>query len=501
MRILISILLFSVSLALGAQSKSIVKADKLFYGFDYHKAIASYKKIAKQGEHEYYCYTKIAEAYSKLNQPEEAITWYKKCLEQPEFESKINLQLAHELLKQDNKNEASVYLHKYYQSEKIPHQLASLSFIDYYNELVRDSSRYQVIPLTINSESDEFGPTLLNNQMIFTSNRPINGIAKRKDIQTGQSFFNLYEVNKESTEATLLSKNLQTKYNDGPVCFSYDAKTAYITRNTTFDTKEVNALDIFVSKFDGKKWSKEVKKLPLRKGDYTVAHACISKDGKLFFFSSNMPGGYGGMDIYVCNINNGYLSQPKNLGAKINTSGNEIFPFISNEGVLYFSSDMHPGLGGYDLFFSKLINNEYSIPFNLGFPVNTSDDDFSLTLDETNAFGFFASNRKGGKGGDDLYALQINNPVDYCIIDGFVSNDTDSTALSNAFISVIDDETEVKMDIKTNKEGVFKCYLKKDKKYFFEVRCKLHTDFKGVLSPQDLAPYDVLKLNIGLSEK
>jgi tetratricopeptide (TPR) repeat protein len=500
-RALIILLVFSISQIVFSQSKELEKADEFFNSFNYNKAIKAYEKLIKEGQHTYYCHTKIAKSYSKLNNYEEAAVWYKKCTEHADFDSEIYLQLAQELLKADKQQEASVYFHKYYLQNNMPHQLATQTFIEYYNELLRDSSRFKIIPLAINTPSDEFGPTLYRDEMVFTSNRPIKSIAKRSDVQTGQSFFDLYSLNKTSTEAKLFSKELQTKYNDGPICFSADAKTAYITRNTSFDTKEVNTLDIFVAQKSGDKWSKDVKRLPIRKGNYTVAHAYITKDNKYIYFSSDMPGGYGGMDLYVCELKNGYLSQPRNLGRYVNTAGNEIFPFVDTKGTLYFSSDMHPGMGGYDLFFSTLVNSNYTLPFNLGYPANTSADDFSLVLDNSNAFGFFASNRQGGIGGDDIYALQIVKPLAYCIIEATVYSETDSSLLSNAFVNISDVETGKIMTVKSNKSGKFNCYLKKDKKYTFEVKRRFYSDFKGVLTPEQLQQYDVLKLNIGLKEK
>jgi len=501
MRILFTILLISVYTFGNSQSKDLEKADKLYKSFNYSKAITAYKKLLSNSENTYYSTKMIGNALSKQNKSEEAILWYKKCLDFTDSDAEVYLRLGQELLKLGERNEASVYFHKYYLQNNVPHQLATVSFIEYYNELLRDSTRYVAIPLTINTKYDEIGPAIYGDEMVFSSNRPLSGLSKRSDVQTGKSFFNLFKVDKTSPEAQLFSKELQTKYNDGPVCFSKNLKTAYITRNTNFNTKEVNTLDVFVSRREGEEWSKDVMRLPIRKGAYTVAHAYLTRDEKFIFFSSDMPGGFGGMDLYVCEVKNGFLSQPTNLGKQVNTPGNEIFPFTDANGTLYFSSDMHPGIGGYDLFFSSLINGQYTIPFNLGYPVNSSADDFSLVLDQSNRIGFFASNREGGAGGDDIYALQLIKPLSYCIIEANVYSEKDSLLLSNAHVNITDVATGVIMSVKSNNEGKFNCYLKKDKKYTFEVRREMYTEFKGVLAPEELQKYDVLKLNIGLKEK
>ncbi len=501
MKYLIFTLIVSFTQLTLAQSKDLKKADELFESFNYSEAIRSYKKLLDDGQHAYYCTKRIAESYSKLGDSSKALAWYEKCIDFPDFESEIYLRLGQELLKVGQQQEGSAYFQKYYRHKELPHQLMSISFLEYYTDLMRDSARYKLIPLTINSPYDEFGPALYFDEMIFTSNRPLKGISKRRDVQTGQSFFNLFIVDKTSPKAELFSKELQSKYNDGPLCFSPDMLTAYITRNTNSSKKHISTLDIFVSKMEGEKWSKDLRRLPIRKGNYSVAHAYLSPDGKNIYFASDMPGGYGGMDLYRCEIKNGFLTQPINLGPKINTSGNEIFPFVDKTATLYFSSDMHPGLGGYDLFYSKMIGGEYTIPFNLGYPINSQADDFSLILNPGSQLGFFASNREGGAGGDDIYAVQIVHPLDYCVIDAKVVSEEDNTELTNALIDITDTESGVNMSIKTDRYGQFKCYLKKDKNYSFNVRRKFYADFKGVLTPAELQRYDILKLNIALKEK
>jgi len=501
MRIILTIIAICLTQLVFAQSKQMEKADELFYSFNYKDAISLYQKELKKGKHRYYCCKMIAKAYSKLNNHSKSIEWYKECLTYVEIESKIYLQLANQLLKAGELNEASTYFLKYYNATNTPHQLTTSSYTEYYNGLLTDSTRYTIINSAINSKYDEFGPALMGDKLVFTSNRPTESPTKRSDIQTGKSFFNIYTFNKKKGQVTLFSKELQSKFNDGPVCFSKDNTNIYITRNTNNDNKSLNTLDIFVSKITGAIWSKNVKRLPIRKGNYSVAHATFNADNTRMYFSSNMPGGFGGMDIYVCEFKNGFLSHAVNLGPKINSSGNEIFPFVDSNDILYFSSDMHPGMGGYDLFFSKKIKDQYSIPFNMGYPVNTPADDFSLVLDQQNKKGYFASNRQGYTGGDDIFELTIERPLAYCMIEAQVYDNADSTLLSQTFVSITDTETKHKSLVRTNKNGKFYYYLKKDKKYFFEVKHDLYADFKGVLSPKDLKSHEVLKLNIGLKEK
>ncbi len=498
-RIIPYILLLISSLTL-AQEKELERADMYFNSFNYSKAIKAYQSLITHTDHSYYCTKMIALSYMKSNQPHEAITWFKNCLDFDEVENSIHLMLGQELLKLKRIDEASGYFNKFYQDNATPHQLVHQSFSEFYQGLLVDTFRYKIIPLTINSKYDEYGPSLINSEMIFTSNRPLPGITNHRDVNTNKGFFNLFAVDKTSTKAILYSKALQSKYNDGPICFSKDASTAYITRNSESVKKQVNALDIYVVDYDKNDWSKSSKSLPIRKGNYSVAHAALSPDNKRLYFASNMPGGFGGMDLYVCALSGGFISQPINLGSTINTPGNEVFPFIDKNGWLYFASDTHPGMGGYDVFFSKPVKEMFSSPFNLGYPLNTSYDDFSLILDETNTFGFFASNREGGKGGDDLYAIHIHHPLDFSVIRASIFNSSDSIAIEEAKVRLIENDKNQILNIIADKEGQFNCYLKKDKNYTIEVNHNLYSDFKGVVNSEQLQQSDTLNFNIGLQK-
>lgn len=499
-KIFISVILLSVAQFISAQSTNIKEADLYFRNFNYKKAISLYKQCIKEKDQANYSTQKIALAYSKLGDNRNSVIWFKKCLEFSETDPNNHLLLAQELLKTGNVNEASEYFNKYYGYSDTPHQLSSLSFLEYFNSLMADSLRYEISPLALNSRYAEFGPVFYKNKIVFTSNRPQKEIIKQTDIQTGENFFNIYIANKTSSNVELFSKELQSKFNDGPVFFAPDFKTAYVTRNTNI-TKGINILDIFLYYRNDNKWVKEIRPLPIRKGSYSVAHAYSSPDAGKLFFSSNMPGGYGGMDIYMSEIKDGFLGQPKNLGSKINTSGNEIFPFLTNEGTLYFSSDMHPGIGGYDIFFSKDINGQFTIPFNLGYPQNSAFDDFSLVLDQSNMFGYFASNRPGGYGEDDIYSIKINQPLDFCLIQAQVLDKTDLTRLNNVIINITEDEANTTLVLKSDENGSFNCYLKKDKKYIFTINQKEFSKYNVILTSEDLKKSDVLELNIMLKAK
>jgi len=505
MRLIVLVTFLVVSFSVFAQNKDLEKANQYFKDFNYTKAINLYKQLISEGENAYYATNQIAHAYQKMGKSQQAVNWFNKVLEYPDFDYSVYFHLSRELQKLKKYEEAAENLEEYYKRSGKKLAIQAPTLASYIQELKNDSTRYEISPLAINTRFSEFGAVIYQDKLIFSTNRPLKSITKQEDVRTGMPFFNLFEADvlslETSGEATLFSKALQSKLNDGPICFEPDYQTIFITRNASKSSNYANELDIFVSKRKDGEWSKDIQSLPIRKSGYSVAHPCLSKDGKLLFFASNMPGGHGGMDLYVCEKKDGFLSLPINLGPEINTLGNEVFPFISTDGVLYFSSDGLPGLGGYDLFFSRNVNEQFAAPFNLGYPLNSAADDFSLTLSDDSKRGYFSSNRQGGKGEDDIYALSILKPLEYCHIKGMVTNADNSIPIEEAWVDIEDVSGMKKIRLKTDDQGQFTCFLKKDKKYLLLFRKKLFIDFKGGLIPEDMENFDELNVNIEMQEK
>jgi Tol biopolymer transport system component len=205
---------------------------------------------------------------------------------------------------------------------------------------------------------------------------------------------------------------LNSRTNEGPSCFSKDGQTMYLTRNTSKHGKEIaNAngeftVKIYVKQKQGDDWTGETL-LPFEDEEYTFCHPTLSADGQRLYFTSNMPGGFGGMDLYMSRrMANGEWSAPSNLGAKVNTVKNELFPFMSEEGTLFFASDGREDAQKLDLYRIDL-ESKTAKAVSLGAPFNTEADDFGLMLLPNGKKGYFSSNRKGGFGGDDIYEFDI----------------------------------------------------------------------------------------------
>ncbi|MDX1316706.1 MAG: OmpA family protein, partial [Xanthomarina gelatinilytica] len=257
--------------------------------------------------------------------------------------------------------------------------------------------------------------------------------------------------------------------------FSPDGNTMYFSResfaegdfekNKEAKTKK-SLLYLFKATKDGESWV-NVQPLSINNKEYSVKNPSVSKDGKTLYFASDMPGGFGLFDIYKVAINdNGTLGQPENLGNKINTEGQEMFPFISDKGILYFSSNGHLGLGGLDVFHTTESGNVV----NAGVPVNSNSDDLAFTINEETGEGYVSSNRPGGKGSDDIYGLKRIEPCIVNVVTTVVDNKTNNP-LAGVAVTIKDANGRVVATETSNKDGQVN----------YKVSCDKTLEISGVL--------------------
>lgn len=280
----------------------------------------------------------------------------------------------------------------------------------------------------INSKWLDFCPVYYQNGLIFTSGRPNNSNTQVTDFWSNKSFSGLYfsqcKGNHKFDSPEILSWNLESRFHDGAVTFSPDGKEMYYSSNNKDgkNKKGIKDLKIYRAKLMDGVWT-YMDEFPFNSDDYDNCHPALSADGNKLVFSSNMPGGSGGMDLYVCYKKNNIWSKPFNLGPQINTAGNEIFPFLDVQNQLFFSSNGLKGMGGLDIFFAKLNENEFfwSAPTNMGQPVNSIKDDLSYVTSRSGQDGYFASNREGGMGEDDIYFWTVQNDSGNADAGGLIS--------------------------------------------------------------------------------
>jgi len=395
-------------------------ADKYYNQFAYAKAIEAYKKVVEKKKKNKVATARLAECYRKTSNYKKASYWYKKAIDQNPKEHEYKFYYAQSLMSSGKYDDALKWFEIY--QRKNPTDKRALRFIDWCNNIdtyLADSSMFKIVKLPFNSKSSEFGASFLNDGLVFASSRKEGGGNKKLDGWTGETYLDLFYVennyaNKWSSVEKLKGKT-GTKYHEGPAVFSADGKTMYFTRNVNKSKKNkkkgtsIAVLKIFEAKWLGDKWG-EAKEMPFNSNDgtYSVGHPAISYDGKFLFFTSDKPGGQGGKDIYFVQKIGDKWTKPKNLGAKVNTAGDEMFPTIHQDGTVYFSSDGLGGFGGLDIYSTTQSGTQWNTAQNIGYPINSPRDDFGLILEKDKKAGYFASNRKGTKGGDDIFKILIN---------------------------------------------------------------------------------------------
>ncbi len=261
---------------------------------------------------------------------------------------------------------------------------------------------------------DEFSPVYYKKVIVYCSDRStsffLNYLTSENKGLSKLIYTDTAGIN-DSPDPKLFSKDLRTKFNDGPVTFTKNGDTAYFSRNITTSGSvrsnigQRNKLGIFSAVLEGKKWGK-VRNLRFNNEYYNITTPAISPDGRRLYFASDNPAGLGGSDLYYCELKGNYWEEPVNLGPVINTSGSESYPFVSSEGGLFFSSDGLPGKGGKDIFYTKQVNGKWLKPVPIDPPVNSPFDDFGITTDSIMGQGFFSSRRTGQS--VDIYHFRTN---------------------------------------------------------------------------------------------
>jgi outer membrane protein OmpA-like peptidoglycan-associated protein len=273
----------------------------------------------------------------------------------------------------------------------------------------------------MNTPFSEFGVVYFADGLVFASNRIGKETDPKKPVTTWnkQSFYDLYigTINKNEDVENIkpFAKELNTALHEGPAAFGEVDSIIYFNRsnNSTGQLKRdpyhTNHFSLLVAIKENEIWKVE-KKISFDNDSLSICHPSLSTEGDKLFFASKMPGGYGGMDIYMTSrTNNGQWSRPVNLGPNVNTAFNEIFPYIHENGLLFYASDKPAGMGGLDIYYTFQNKQEWEEGVNLGEPFNSNKDDYNLILDPVEYKGYFTSNRQGGKGDEDIYFYEIRN--------------------------------------------------------------------------------------------
>lgn len=452
------------SLCLTAQNKSTKKADKQFSRLEFVKAAKSYTKLIEKGKGDSYIYKQLADSYYNIFNTVEAESWYEKALKTTEDAETIYR--YSQMLKANGKYDASNQQMQRFASMR-PSDDRATAFKknpNYLPKILSQGKKFNVQNADFNSAQADFGGAMQDGKIYITSGRNTN---RRNYGWNQQPFLDIYTAAKNDDgtyqEAVLMNDKINTKYHEGLVSFSPDNNTMYFSRESFFDkdyekdsiTKaRYSQLYLYKATKLDTDWD-TVESLAINSENYSVKNPSVSADGKTLYFASNMPGGFGKFDIYKASINaDGTLGEAKNLGQKVNTEGQEMFPFISSTNTLYFSSNGHLGLGGMDVFFTKEIDGKIAPIRNVGIPINSNADDFAFLIDESLEEGFVSSNREGGKGSDDVYAFKKLQPLCDVLITATVLDDKTRQPLSGAAISLFDASGNKVVSKTTNANGI-----------------------------------------------
>ena len=456
----------------NAQTKKEKRADDKFESYQYAEAIDVYERLIDLGYSSETIYRKLANSNYLNARYENAAAWYEKLvnLEGATVDPEEIYKYALTLKSLGNYDESDAWMRKFDDIKQYDSR-ASLfeNNTDYLQVIEKNSGRYNLKNIEINSSVSEFSPAYYNDKLVFSSARDTGTVRNSIHEWNNQPFLNLYaaQINEEGTpiHADKLDRKLNRKTHESSAIFTKDGNTMYFTRNNSDNGRfargkdGVSRLKLYRAIRVDDQW-KKITELPFNGDEYSVAHPALSPDETKLYFASDMPGTRGMSDLYVVDIiADGSFSAPVNLGNKINTEARETFPFVSKNNVLYFASDGHPGLGGLDIFATQVTDNfNESYIVNIGKPVNSKQDDFSLIFDEDTQKGFFASNRDGGKGFDDIYSFVQTKELNlncYNTLTGTAVNLKTGASIADAAVQIKDKDNTLVFETKTDKKGNF----------------------------------------------
>lgn len=453
-----------------AQKTNLKKADALFRNYSYTDASKAYEEILQNVKSPSAQTLKnAADSYYFISDARNALKWYRKLYEAQgnnltdiyylRYIQSMKAVMDYEEADRVTKE----YLDKKGDQKEINRYVAQKKQLD---SLAKAKPLYQIKNLDINTSKSDFGTTFFQEKIVFTSARDTTKFSEKLYTWNNQPFLNLYVSERNPADGSLFNEslflpNVMSKYHEATATFDASGKTIYYTTNIlkknklVVDGNKINNFQIVRGSVVDNKLENP-QNVFFNSDDYSVGHPCLSDDGQWLFFASDMPGGFGETDLYVVKIaDDGTMSTPLNLGPKINTIGNDLFPYYRN-GMLYFSSDGHYGLGDLDVYESKFFaDGTFSTPRNLGAPINSNKDDFTYIVDKSDSYGYVSSNRTGGKGDDDIYSFVKGKPVCSQSISGMAIDRKSKLPLPDVTIMAYNSFKEVLGEAKTNYEGKY----------------------------------------------
>jgi outer membrane protein OmpA-like peptidoglycan-associated protein len=416
----ILLIAFVLCLPLAAQVR---RGDKYFQAGEFSKAIPAYERGLK-GSSNAQAMENLANCYRITKNYPKAEEWYAKTIAaNPNCNSVVyyyyGLALRNNGKTMEAKKQFQAFVSKDPNDKRATAQVQAVDNMEVY---LSQQANYAVNNLSsVNTPASDIAPVFFDNGILFVSDRGEIDVLNGENAPTsGRAFYAIYyskkTFEKEDSitfgKAEKLSRTINKEYHNGPVSVTEDGKLMAYNRvdHILFIRSKnfVNRPKIYFSDRKGKHWSSP-KPFVYNSNDYSCAHPALSPDGQTLFFSSDMPGGMGGKDIWMCKKEGDSWSKPENLGPDVNSPGDEVFPYLRKDGMLFFSSDGQAGLGGLDIFSATKENGKWTNVANQGAPLNSATDDFGISFNADMSRGFFTSDRVGGKGEDDVYSFKVTS--------------------------------------------------------------------------------------------
>jgi len=465
---------FMLSFSVFSQQGKQKRADTLFNKFSFVKAAKLYRELLQDNYNRDYAARKLADSYAFLRDPRNASRFYKSVVKQKNVPLEYYYKYAQSLRGMKKYDESQIWLKRYKDSGGVVNANDFSKDINFITSVFGAKQQYFLDRVRFNSKYSDFGAIEHNGKVYFASARDEGVAIKRLYGWNEQPFLDVYVTkagSKKNVDHTAkLPGDVNSIYHDGPVTITKDGKTMYFSRNNFKDNIEIKDkkgltnMKIYRATFVDSLWT-NVEDLSINGDNFSTQHAALNTDDTKLYFTSDRPGTRGGSDIWTVDIaQDGALGNIQNLGDIINTESAEGFPFVNNEGVLFFSSDGHTGLGLLDVFATIKGDDEESIAdvINLGVPVNSNKDDFAFTMNQNGITGYFASNRQGGRGSDDIYAFH-REPVLH--VEGVVTDAINTNPIVAAKITLFDDQGNQVAYMETDENGYYQINIDRNKDY------------------------------------
>ena len=463
---LMTICLFLFFGASFAQQGKLDRAGKKYGQLAFIDASKIYLNVAESGHKSVDLFKKLGNTFYFNANYEDASKWYGELFALTEqIDPVYYIRYSQSLKAIGNEEESSKWFDKYLQRVGVADKRYK-NTTDYLEIIEENSNRYRMEHLSLNTEGMDFGATVHDGHLIFSSTRDSGAVFKRRSAWDGLSFLDLFEseLKEDGTfgKPKKLKGDINTRGHESTAIYTKDGKTMYFTRsNNTPRIKltktDAQQLKIYRAHLVAGKWT-DVEDLSINGDTYSTAHPALGPAENKLYFVSDMPTSIGQTDIYVVRINaDGSLGKPVNLGERINTKGRESFPFVTDDNELYFSSDGHFGLGGYDVFYTQLGNSSFGTLINVGKPINSSFDDVAFVMGNDKK-GFVSSNRPGGNGFDDIYGFIETKDIKEILksrIHGIVVDKQTKAPLRNARIEILDEDNKRVVELRTDSKGYY----------------------------------------------